>query len=158
MRFSTSFSAAFAKIQLGCGQELTANDSVAGKGASHPCHSKRPSSQKESSTKLRNPQSRPQIHFLLDIGQSRICSTRIAAFNAGRINSKQAYRERCISLLSGFSVAIFLPRGVVLITFISFSAPGEKAGSTEVRCAPRAVPAPAFSARGNGRLVPGGFR
>ena len=88
------------------------------------------------------PQSHPKIYFLLDIGQSRIYSTRIAAFNAGRINSKQAYQEWCISPLSGFPVAdllrssaIFFRRGVLLIIIILFSPPGEKAGSTRVRCA-----------------------
>ena len=75
-------------------------------GASHLCRFKRPPSQNESPTKLTDTQSRSKVHFVLDFGRSAIYSTRIAPFNAGRINSKHAYRERCSSPLPGFSVAI----------------------------------------------------
>ncbi len=44
--------------------------------------------------KVRNLQSRLKIHFLLENGQSGIYSTRIAVFNAGRMNLRQACQGR----------------------------------------------------------------
>ena len=73
--------------------------------------------------KAERPPEPPQNPFLLDIGQSRIYSTRIAGFNAGRINFKSSipgamrltfvgiFCRDLLSLWCGYDYYFVLPAG-----------------------------------------------